>query len=224
MDKEKQKENSAREAVKSVKKGMTIGLGTGSTAEWFVKILAERNKKEKLDLTCVATSLKIELMAKEFGLKVVPLSSVKKIDLAFDGADQVDSKKNLLKGMGGFAFLREKEVDYKAGKLIIMVDESKVSKVLDKEVLLEVEPEALHDVLDELLKFDAEVEQATDNCSPRITENKNYIMRLKFHKPIKDAAKTEKQLDSIPGVKANGIFSKECTVIVGTDKGAKVLK
>ncbi|MEW6295085.1 MAG: ribose 5-phosphate isomerase A [Candidatus Diapherotrites archaeon] len=224
MDKEKQKENSAREAVKSVKKGMIIGLGTGSTAEWFVKILAERNKKEKLGLTCVVTSNKIDAMAKGFGLKVVPLSSVEKIDAAFDGADQVDSKKNLLKGMGGFAFLREKEVDYKAEKLIIMVDESKVSKVLDKEVLLEVEPEALHEVLDELLKFDAEVEQATDNCSPKISENKNYIMRLKFHKPLSNPAKTEKQLDSILGVKANGIFSKKCTVIIGTDKRAKLLK
>ena len=141
--KTKQKENAAIEALKYVKKEMTVGLGSGSTAEIFVKKLAEKNKKENLNLTCVATSNKTMRLAIDSGLKVVGIDLVEKIDLAVDGADQVNKKKELLKGMGGYAFLREKEVDYKAKQFLVLIDESKLSNELTEEVLVEVEPDLI---------------------------------------------------------------------------------
>ncbi|PIN98967.1 MAG: ribose 5-phosphate isomerase A [Candidatus Diapherotrites archaeon CG10_big_fil_rev_8_21_14_0_10_31_34] len=222
--KEKQKENSAIEALKYVKKGMTLGLGSGSTAEIFVKKLAEKNKKEKLDLTCVATSNKTMRIAIDSGLKVVGIDLVEKIDLAVDGADQVNSKKELLKGMGGYAFLKEKQVDYKAKKFIVIIDESKLTKELTEEILVEVEPAKAIEVIKNLSeKFDGEIVHASNKCMPVETDNNNYVISVQLHSPIKNAKELEKKINKIDGVKENGLFTRECTVIVGTDKGTKTI-
>ncbi|MFH1544702.1 MAG: ribose-5-phosphate isomerase RpiA [archaeon] len=225
MSKEKQKENAAREAIKFVKDGMIVGLGTGSTTDYFVKLLAERVKEEKLQLTCVSTSKKTNELAAGLGLKVVGINEVERIDVAVDGADQVDRKKRMLKGLGGYAFLREKEVDYKAEKLIIIIDEGKLSRELDKEVLIEVAPALTEKVIRELIeKFDeAEIEQITEGCAAKETDNKNYVVKMKFPEPIKNPEKIEKEIDLIRGVKANGIFNKKCIVIIGKDEGVEVL-
>ena len=111
--KQQMKENAAIEALKFIEKGMTVGLGSGSTAEIFVKKLAEKNKKENLNLTCVATSNKTAGLAIDSGLNVVAFDSVESIDIAVDGADQVNKKNELLKGMGAYAFLKEKKLTTK---------------------------------------------------------------------------------------------------------------
>ncbi len=221
---EKQKENAAKEAVKYIEKGMTIGLGSGSTAELFVKLLAEKNKKENLDLTCVATSNKIAGLAIDLGLKVISFDSVEKIDIAVDGADQINEKKELLKGMGAYAFLKEKRIDYKAEKFIVIADESKLVKELNGEILVEVEPTELFNILKKLSDdYDAEAVQISQKCMPLETENKNYVISMQLHSEIENAKKMEKQIDSIQGVKANGLFTRNCTIIIGTEKETKIL-
>jgi len=221
---EKQKQNSAKEALKYVKKGMTLGLGTGSTTEFFVKLLAEKNKKENLELTCVTTSNKTTGLATDLGLRVIGIDLAEKIDLAVDGADQVNDKKELLKGMGGYAFLKEKKVDYKAKKFIVIIDESKKNKELTEEILIEVEPASVTEVLKKLSeKYDGETIQVSHKCMPLETENKNYVISVQLHSPIKNAKQLEKELDSISGVKANGLFTKDCIVIIGTKTGTKTI-
>lgn len=193
--KEKQKENASKTALKFIEKGMVVGLGSGSTAEIFVKLLAEKNKKESLDLTCVATSNKTAGLAIDSGLKVVSFDSVEKIDLAVDGADQVNKKKELLKGNGAYAFLKEKKIDYKAEKFIVIVDESKIVKELTGEILIEVEPAEIIEILRKLSeKFDAEVVQVSEKCMPLETENKNYVISMQLHSPIKNPKEMEKKL------------------------------
>jgi len=219
-----QKENAAKEAVKYIKKGNIVGLGSGSTAELFVKFLAEKNKKEKLDLTCVSTSDKTTGKAIDLGLRVVGLDSVKKIDIAVDGADQVNNKKELLKGMGAYAFLKEKRIDYKAKKFIVIIDEKKLSEELTEEILIEVEPAMTHSILLKLSdSFDAEIVQVSQKCMPLETENKNYVISMQLHSPIKNAKELEKKIDLIHGVKANGLFTKDCTIIIGTKNGTKTM-
>ncbi len=222
--KEKQKENAATEAVKLIEKNMIIGLGSGTTSELFIKKLAEKNKKENLNLTCVSTSNKTTGLAVDLGLKVVGLDLVEKIDLAVDGADQVNSKKELLKGNGAYAFLKEKRIDYKAKKFIVIVDENKIVKELNGEVLIEVEPGEIIEILKKLSeKYDAEIVQVSNHCTPLETENKNYVISMQLHSPIKDPRKLEKEIDSFKGVLGNGLFTRECKVIVGTKNGTKIL-
>ncbi len=221
---EKQKKNAAKETLKYVKKGMALGLGTGSTTKFFVKLLAEKNKKEKLELTCVSTSNKTTGLATDLGLRVMGIDLVEKIDLAVDGADQVNDKKELLKGMGGFAFLKEKKVDYKAEKFIVIIDESKKSRYLTEEILIEVEPAKTTEIIKKLSeKYKGEIVQVSNHCVPRETENKNYVISMQLHSPIKNAKQLEKELDSISGVKANGLFTRDCTVIIGTKTGTKTI-
>ncbi len=221
---EKQKENAAKEALKYIKKGMTVGLGSGSTAEIFVKKLAEKNKKEKLDLICIATSNKTMRLAIDSDLKVVSQNSIQKIDIAVDGADQVNQKKELLKGMGGYAFLKEKQIDYKAKKFIVIIDESKLNKELTEEILLEVEPAETIEILTKLnKKFDAEIVQVSNKCMPVETENNNYVISMQMHSPITNAKELEKNLNLIKGIKENGLFTRDCTVIAGTKTGTKIL-
>ena len=105
--------SSAEEALKLVKPGMSVGLGTGSTAEVFIELLGRKNTHQDMGLKCIATSLASEKQAQRLGLKLCGFSGLETLDIAFDGADQVDSKLNLIKGLGG-ALVREKIVDYRA--------------------------------------------------------------------------------------------------------------
>lgn len=225
MSKEKQKENSARKALKFIKDGMIVGLGTGSTTEYFVRLLAGRAKEEKMSLTCVSTSEKTTKLARSLGLKLVGINEVERIDVAVDGADQADEKKRMLKGLGGYAFLREKEVDYKAEKLIILIDEGKLSKELTKGVLVEVIPSSAERVLNELREkySEAEIKIVKKEGKPLITDNNNEVISIQFPYPLTSPEKLEEEINSIEGVKANGIFTKECTVIVGKEEGVEVI-
>jgi ribose 5-phosphate isomerase A len=224
MKKEKQKENAATEALKYIKKGMTVGLGSGSTAEIFIRKLGEKNKKENLNLTCVPTSNKTAGIAIDSGLKVVSFDSVEKIDVAVDGADQVNKKKELLKGSSAYAFLKEKKIDYKAEKFIVIVDESKLTEELTGEILIEVEPSMTFNILRKLSdSFDAEIIQVAHKCVPLETENKNYVISMQMHSPIENAKQLEKKLDSMIGVKGNGIFTRDCTVIIGKKEGTQTI-
>ncbi len=224
MGKKDQKVNAAKKALEYVKKGMTVGLGSGSTAEEFIRLLGEKNKKSRLGVKCVSTSEQSAALAEKVGLKLVSVEKAKKIDLAVDGADEVDGKKRLIKGNTLYAFLKEKEVDYRAEKFVVVVDEGKIVERLSKPVLIEVEQDKRDFVFNEFADLDCEKKFVKDDAGERkVSESENLIAYLDFPDGVPAPEELEKRLDATPGVKANGIFSRDCTVIVGKDRETEVL-
>ena len=209
-----QKENCAKKAVELVKDGMVLGLGSGSTLAYFTQFFGQQN----LNIEVVVSSNQILKEAKKAGLDIVPFETVEKIDLAVDGADQVDSEFNLLKGLGAFAIIDEKKIDYFAEKCVIVIDESKVSNVLDRHVLVEVGMGKVGDVKNSLLDLEC-------NIVKDAVHGENQILFLDFG-VIKNASELEKEIDGIEGVLGNGIFANfknQIAVIVGRDHGAEFL-
>lgn len=218
------KERAGEAAAKLVKAGWAVGLGTGSTAKFFIQALARREREEVLGLVCVATSNASEALARGLGLKVVPFSSVEKIDFAADGADKIDAKLNLIKGMGG-ALVREKIVDYRAKKFVVIADGGKVVKRLFGVVPIEVIPMAAKVVCKELLGIGADgADVRMENGSEFVTDNSNWIVHAKFGE-IKNPKKLEGEINGIAGVVDNGIFTRNVRcAIIGTEKGARELR
>ena len=220
------KEQAGRRAAEYVKDGMVVGLGTGSTAEWAIRAVAERVQGGDLkDIRCIVTSSQTRALASELGLTIMGLEDVEGVDLTIDGADQVDDDLNLIKGAGG-ALLREKVVAFSSGEVIIVVDESKWSKRLGEGVAVPVEviPFAEAVVRGALNNLGAEVEPRMDGDDPFITDNDNLILDCRFHAPF-DPKRMEREIKRIPGVVENGLFVNLCDrVIVGQGAGgAKVI-
>ncbi len=215
-----EKQAAAAQALKMVKPGMKIGLGTGSTAKIFIDMLGELNKKEDLKLTCIATSVASEEQAKGLGLKLAGFGKIKELDIAFDGADKVDKKLNLIKGLGG-ALVREKIVDYRAGKFIVMAGQNKLVQKLSGTVPIEVIPMAEEAVKMDLVKIGAKkFETRMKGERKFISDNSNLMLHVEFGE-IQEPAKLEKMINSIPGVVDNGIFAnKRPVVIVGKQDGS----
>ncbi|MBI5227300.1 ribose 5-phosphate isomerase A [Candidatus Micrarchaeota archaeon] len=214
--------NAAKAALDYVKDGMCIGLGSGSTVKEFISLLGEKVKKG-LKISCVASSFDSRMLAIENGLFVTETDAIDEIDLAVDGADTV-TKTALLKGGGG-ALTREKIIGYNAKKFIIIVDESKVmnGNVLEGEVNLEVLPFAASMVMGTLKKFKPKIRMAKAKLGPVISDNGSFIVdcRMKLENPNPHEA--EVWLNSIPGVIENGIFTKFDMIIVGNEKGHRIL-
>ena len=210
----------AREALKYVKPGMKIGLGTGSTTAIFIDLLGKKNREGHLNLTCIATSNASEYQAKKLGLTLSSFEQVKKLDIAFDGADEVDAELNMIKGLGG-ALVREKIVDYRAGKFIVMVGENKMVKKLAGIVPIEVIPLAEDAVKQDLMRLGARrFETRMDGRRKFISDNSNLILHVEFGE-IGDPMRMEEEINRIAGVVDNGLFTrKHPIVIVGTPKGS----
>ncbi len=217
-----EKEAAAREALKFVKNKMIVGLGTGSTARIFISLLAERAKAEKLSLTCVSTSFDSRKLALEKGLKVVDLDQVEKIDVAIDGADVITEELYCLKGGGG-ALAREKVVGYYAEELIILVDSAKVKEELSGNVTIEVMPFAYSTVLRELRKkgIQCELRHGTGKCGPVVSDNNNYIIDARM--TIDEPEEMEGEINNIPCVVANGIFTKVSRCVIGKKDQVRIL-
>ena len=124
MNSQNYKRQAAEHALKLVEPGMVLGLGTGSTAAEFVKLLGERVKQEKLDLRCVATSEQTRALAEQCGLAIADFNTIADVDLTVDGADEIGPELNLIKGGGG-ALLREKIVAMASNRVCIIADASK---------------------------------------------------------------------------------------------------
>lgn len=188
-----------------VKDGMNIGLGTGSTAYFAIKNIGDL-VSQGYDLTCVATSVQSEELAKECGIKVVDLDDVDKLDVTIDGADEVDPKMQLIKGLGG-ALLREKIVAAATVKEIIVIDETKLVDTLGTKSPLPVE----------VLRFGHKhtkyaLEKQGCNATlrmkdgkPFVTDGGNYIYDCRFEN-IAQPFFLESRIDIIPGVVENGLF------------------
>jgi ribose 5-phosphate isomerase A len=211
--------NAAKAALEYVKGGMCIGLGSGSTTKEFIGLLGEKVRKG-LKVTCVTTSFDSRMLAIENGIFVTETDAIDEIDLAVDGADKV-TKTALLKGGGG-ALTREKIIGYNAKRFIVIVDESKVQEgVLEGEVNMEVLPFAAPLVMRQLAKYKPRIRMAKAKLGPVISDNGSFIVDCDMR--LENPKKTEEWLKSIPGIVENGIFTKFDMIIVGSDKGHRIL-
>ena len=219
------KRNVGYAAAKLVEDGNIVGLGTGSTTLYFIEKLGKRIIEEELEILGIPTSYQSFLLAKENGIPVTTLEE-HSIDIAVDGADEVDSSLNLIKG-GGAAHTMEKIVDSAADKFIVIVDNSKVVDKLGAfPVPVEVIPQACRTVSDHVKQFGGvpTLRMGQRKGGPVITDNGNFVLDVKFES-IEDPAYLEKELNYIPGVVENGIFfGVTDEVLVGSSEGIKSLK
>src|SRR5438876_7652706 len=181
---EKARLSAAAQAVRELRNGTTVGLGSGTTVLKALDLAAERIKKEHLNISWVPTSYQMEIAARRLGLKTTTLSEDTELDLALDGADQVQWRSlDLVKG-GGAALLREKIVDSTAKKLIIVVDEKKLVKTLGGERPIPVEivafgyPSTLSRI--KQISEKAVLREGAGKVGPVITDNGNLIVDAYF--------------------------------------------
>jgi ribose 5-phosphate isomerase A len=215
------KKAAAVKAIEWVRDGMVVGLGTGSTAYYAIEMIGKL-VKEGYDLVGVPTSKSTEKLATEFGIPLASLDSVDRIDLTVDGADEVDPKLRLIKGMGG-ALLREKIVASVSTQEIIAVDDSKLVDVLGTKSPLPVEviPFGHRNAKEAMEKYGCRAQLRGDE-SPFVTDSGNYIYDCRFVR-IENPEELEKDLNLIPGVVENGLFLGLATrVVIGTEKGVVV--
>ena len=197
-------------AIREVKSDMILGLGSGSTAALMIKSLADEMRSGKLqNIRGVATSFQSEVLALELDIPLIDLASVSQIDLAIDGADEVDPGFQLIKG-GGACHVREKLVASKANKLLIVVDETKLVQNLNQSFPLPVEvlPNAWKQVQDILTEMNGKstLRMATKKAGPIVTDQGNLILDVLFNDGIKNPKDFEMIINNIPGVLENGLF------------------
>jgi ribose 5-phosphate isomerase A len=222
--KRKKKEKAAESAVSFIKDGMVVGLGSGSTAEIAVRRIGNRIKEEELEVLGVPTSLRTEMVAIECGVPVTTLSEHPYLDICIDGADQVDSQLNLIKGGWG-SHTREKIVSYATKKLVICIEEEKMVELLNKPVPLEVLPYAVKIVEREVKELGGVpvLRKEGNKGGYFITENGNLIIDADFG-IIKNPKSMSNALSSVVGSVEHGIFTNAAEVHVGDEKGVKVFK
>ncbi len=224
MNQDTSKLNAAKEAVKLIKNGMIVGLGTGSTAEIAVDLIGQKLSKD-FQIVGMPTSIKTKNQAENLGIKLIGIDDADTIDIAIDGADEVSPDLSLIKGLGG-ALLREKKVEKKAKELIIIVDESKIVGKLGVGFLpVEVSVQKHELAKEEITKLGCTVELRIEPDSlPFITDNKNYIYHCKFTKGIENPRVLDEKLMKINGVVDTGLFIDMATkIIVGTPNGIKII-
>ena len=197
-------------AIKEVKSDMILGLGSGSTAALMIRSLANEIRSGKIqNVRGVATSFQSEVLALELDIPLIDFASVSHIDLAIDGADEVDPEFQLIKG-GGACHVREKLVASKADQLLIVVDETKLVQNLNKSFPLPVEvlPNAWKYVkhLISEMNGSSTLRMATKKAGPVVTDQGNLILDVLFHDGIKNPKEIEMSLNNIPGVLENGLF------------------
>lgn len=221
------KRAAAEKAVDMIEDGMNLGLGTGSTANHVLRVIAERRERGELrNIRGVPTSRATFDLATELGIPLTTLDVQPRLHLAIDGADEVDPNLNLIKGLGG-ALLWEKIVESMAQRLVIVVDESKLVDLLGQHVPVPVEvvqfawSTHLHFMKDiggnPELRKDAAGE-------PFVTDGGHYIIDCKFARGLSDPRKIEKVFRKRPGIVESGLFLNmaEC-VIVAAASGVRVM-
>ena len=206
---EELKRKAALEAVKHIKDGFVVGLGSGSTAAYAVEALGERIKRERISVLGVPTSYQAFLLAVKHGIAVTTLEEHGVIDVTIDGADQIDPKLNLIKGMGA-ALAREKIVASASKQNIIIADESKKVKALGEDghpVPVEVLPFAIAVVKRriEAVGGNPVLREGKGKVGPVITDNGNFVLDASFG-VISKAEELELKLKMIPGVIETGLF------------------
>lgn len=217
------KELVAARAAEQVESGMILGLGSGSTAALMIEQVGRRCEAGELtDIKGVPTSFQAAALAQKYGIPLISLNEIDHIDLAIDGADEVDPDRNLIKG-GGACHTREKLVDSRADRFVVVVDAGKLSDVLGSHFALPVEvvPDAYRQVMTALERMGSEPElrMAVRKAGPVVTDQGNLVVDAKFP-AITDPAGLEARINNIPGVLENGLFVHMASeVLVGEVEG-----
>ncbi|MCX6995141.1 MAG: ribose-5-phosphate isomerase RpiA [Chlamydiae bacterium] len=187
-------------AAQLVPPNIIVGLGSGSTASYFIQALAERVRLEKLPIKGVASSQKSHTLASSLGIQMIPNEDVTYTDLTIDGADEIDPQKCLIKGGGGY-LVREKILATISHEMIVIVDESKLVKKLGSFGLpVEILPFCYHATIQKIASYGFQISLREYFTS----DNGNFIVDL--HGNFDDLINTEKQLSAIPGVVDTGLF------------------
>jgi ribose 5-phosphate isomerase A len=212
-------------AAQLVENGMICGIGTGSTVAFLIEELGRRIKDENLDIIGVPTSFQSKILCRENGIKTLDLQECSRLDLAIDGADEVDPELNAIKG-GGAAHTMEKIVAAMAERFVIIVDDSKLVSVLGTAfpVPVEIIPSALGYIAAKIREWggESELRMGARKDGPVITDNGQFVIDLKF-KTGTDLRKIDSQLHQLPGVIETGLFfdlAKQ--VLVGSGKDMSV--
>ncbi|MDG2216160.1 MAG: ribose-5-phosphate isomerase RpiA [Synechococcus sp. cluster2_bin.235] len=200
----------AEAAVAQIRDGMVVGLGSGSTAALMIKGLGARLAAGQLrDIVGVTTSFQGEVLAAELGIPLCALNAIDRIDLAIDGADEVDPSFQLIKG-GGACHVQEKLVADRAERFIVVVDSTKLVQCLNLDFLLPVEvlPGAWVQVQSRLKSMGgvAELRMATRKAGPVVTDQGNLVLDVRFESGISDPIVLERDINNLPGVLENGLF------------------
>jgi len=208
------------DALKFVKDGYVVGLGSGRAASELVKSLGLLINEKKYKITGVPTSLQIKLIALEKGISIAESDQIDHIDIVFDGADQIDSQNFVIKGGGG-ALLRENILFSLAKKIVIMADQTKFVKHLNRSVPVEIHPLARSSVSKSIQKLGGKpVLRSLDRGYPFFTENGNIIFDCEFG-IIKNPKTLSQKIKQIPGVMESGIFLRKPDVIYKAKSNGK---
>lgn len=210
----------ARHALRMVADGMTLGLGTGRAAEAFIHALGAR-ARAGLRVRVVVTSTRSDELARRLNLDVASLADIDRLDVAFDGADEVTPELALTKGLGG-ALLRERVVAFEAERFVVLVTPEKLVDRLATRTPIPVEVVPFANLL--ALRLLAElgarpVLRRRPEGGPFVTDNQNWIIDAAFD-PLDDPAAVDAQVRKIPGVVDTGIFLDMASLVLVGDGGA----
>ena len=202
----------SNDALKLIRNDQVIGLGSGRAATSLVKSLGKLIKLKNYNIKGIPTSLQIKLVAEKAGIQLVESDQVNHIDIVFDGADQIDSQKYVIKGGGG-ALLRENILFSLAKKVVVMADKTKFVKNFTRTVPIEVHPLARNSVINsiEILGGESKV-RSLDRGYPFFTENGNIILDCNFG-TIKNPKVLTQKIKQTTGVLESGIFLRKPDVI-----------
>jgi ribose 5-phosphate isomerase A len=211
------KQEVGRAAAALVKSDSVVGLGTGSTTAYAIQYIGERLQSGEIaNIVGVPTSFQAQVLARKYGIPLTTLDVIEKMDIAIDGADEVDPAKNLIKG-GGAAHTQEKIVDSLADVFVVVVDGGKIVDQLGSTFLLPVEvlPMAMTPVMKKLeaLGGKPQLRMGVKKAGPVVTDQGNLVIDVKFDS-IPDPAGLEKTINNIPGVLENGLFVGVADIIL----------
>jgi ribose 5-phosphate isomerase A len=205
MANDQEKEAAARASLQFVKDGQVVGLGTGSTAAYFIQLLAEK-VKAGMRVRGIPTSVRSKELAESLGIPLITLDDCQEIDVTVDGADEVDPQLRLIKGGGG-AMLREKIVASATKKLVIVADASKQVPRLGRFPLpVEVIRFAQALIAKRITALGANVQiRQADDGKPYVTDENHHILDCRFGE-IRDPDGLARELSQMPGVVEHGLF------------------
>ena len=220
MSRDDAKKAAAEQAAQWIENGMIVGLGTGSTAAFFIESLIQRYR-QGVSIQAVPSSRHSADLAKKGGIPVVDINSVSHIDITIDGADEIDPQKRMIKGGGG-AFVREKILATSSREMVVIIDETKLVSQLGKaklpvEILFYGSPATRQKL--EQLGFQGKW-RLNEDKTLFVTENGNLIFDITFKQPLIDPEKAYAKIRQIPGVVDAGFFFAIAgRVIIGHNKG-----
>ena len=208
------------DALKFVKNGHVIGLGSGRAATALVRSLAGFVKTKNYDIRCVPTSMQIKLIAENVGLQLIEADQIDTVDLVFDGADQIDKNRFLIKGGGG-ALLKENILINASKKVVIIVDKSKFVTNFNRAIPVEIHPSARSIISKTILKIGGKPNLRTlERGYPFVTENGNVILDCHFG-TIKNPKNLREKILNMAGVLEVGIFIRKPDVIYKAKSNGK---